>query len=173
MKRLLALGLLLIAPVLAPAAEPAADEAIFVEGSLYSAVLHTGRQAWRLLPADGPSLVLKVRPACQAGQPPPRGLWLLTRDAEGRPAEAPQLVEQEQLRLADLWTFQRKEIEALDLKPGEDDELENEKRVLQNVTRLSEHADAAFTALYDAPDSALSQARMAQRRVEEYPRQWK
>ena len=75
--------------------------------------------------------------------------------------------EQEQLRLADLWTFQRKEIEALDLKPGEDDELENEKRVLQNVTRLSEHADAAFTALYDAPDSALSQARMAQRRVEE------
>lgn len=86
MKRLLALGLLLIAPVLAPAAEPAADEAIFVEGSLYSAVLHTGRQAWRLLPADGPSLVLKVRPACQAGLPPPRGLWLLTRDAEGRPA---------------------------------------------------------------------------------------
>ena len=75
--------------------------------------------------------------------------------------------EQEQLRLADLWTFQRKEIEALDLKPGEDDDLENEKRVLQNVTRLSEHAEAAFTALYDAPDSALSQARTAQRRVEE------
>lgn len=75
--------------------------------------------------------------------------------------------EQEQLRLADLWTFQRKEIEALDLKPGEDEELENEKRVLQNVTRLSEHAEAAFTALYDAPDSALSQARIAQRRVEE------
>ena len=75
--------------------------------------------------------------------------------------------EQEQLRLADLWTFQRKEIETLDLKPGEDDELENEKRVLQNVTRLSEHAAAAFTALYDAPDSALAQARIAQRRVEE------
>lgn len=78
--------------------------------------------------------------------------------------------EQEQLRLADLWTFQRKEIESLDLKPGEDDELENEKRVLQNVTRLSEHAEAAFTALYDAPDSALAQARIAQRRVEELVR---
>lgn len=75
--------------------------------------------------------------------------------------------EQEQLRLADLWTFQRKEIESLDLKAGEDEELENEKRVLQNVTRLSEHAEAAFTALYDAPDSALAQARTAQRRVEE------
>ena len=78
--------------------------------------------------------------------------------------------EQEQLRLADLWTFQRKEIEALDLKPGEDGELENEKRVLQNVTRLNEHAEAAFTALYDAPESALAQARTAQRRVEELVR---
>lgn len=75
--------------------------------------------------------------------------------------------EQEQLRLADLWNFQRKEIESLDLKPGEDSELENEKRVLQNVTRLSEHAEAAFTALYDAPDSAIAQARTAQRRVDE------
>ena len=78
--------------------------------------------------------------------------------------------EQEQLRLADLWSFQRKEIEALDLKPGEDGELENEKRVLQNVTRLSEHAEAAFTALYDAPESALAQARSAQRRVDELAR---
>ena len=78
--------------------------------------------------------------------------------------------EQEQLRLADLWSFQRKEIESLDLKPGEDEELENEKRILQNVTRLSEHAEAAFTALYDAPDSALSQARSAQRRVDELAR---
>lgn len=86
MKRLLALAVLLIAPALAPAAGPAADEAIFVEGSQYSAVLHTGRHAWRLLPADGSQVMLKVRPACQAGLPPPRGLWLLTRDAEGRPA---------------------------------------------------------------------------------------
>ena len=78
--------------------------------------------------------------------------------------------EQEQLRLADLWTFQRKEIESLDLKPGEDGELENEKRVLQNVTRLKEHAEAAFTALYDAPESALAQARTAQRRVDELVR---
>ncbi|MBI2688684.1 MAG: DNA repair protein RecN [Acidobacteria bacterium] len=78
--------------------------------------------------------------------------------------------EQEQLRLADLWTFQRKEIESLDLKPGEDNDLENEKRVLQNVTRLSEHAEAAFTALYDAPDSALAQARIAQRHVDELAR---
>ena len=85
MKRFLALALLLIAPALAPAAEPVADEAIFVEGALYSAVLHGNRNAWRLLPTDGPGVMLRVRPACQAGLPPPRGLWLLTRDAAGRP----------------------------------------------------------------------------------------
>lgn len=78
--------------------------------------------------------------------------------------------EQEQLRLADLWSFQRKEIEELDPKLNEDQELENEKRVLQNVTRLSEHAEAAFTALYDAPESAVAQARIARKRVQELVR---
>ena len=45
--------------------------------------------------------------------------------------------EQEKLRLADLWSFQRKEIEAAALKPGEDAELENERLVLKNVARLA------------------------------------
>jgi len=97
------------------------------------------------------------------------GIFHAWRDCDRELEEIAQR-EQEQLRLADLWSFQRKEIEALDLKPGEDTELENEKRVLQNVTRLSEHAEAAFDALYDAPGSALSQARSAQRRVEELVR---
>ena len=78
--------------------------------------------------------------------------------------------EQEQLRLADLWNFQRKEIEEVDPQPAEDNELTDEKRVLQNVTRLSEHAEAAFTALYDAPDSAVAQARIAAKRVQELVR---
>lgn len=78
--------------------------------------------------------------------------------------------EQEQLRLADLWSFQRKEIEEVDPQPGEDGELEAEKRVLQNVTRLAEHAEAAYTALYDAPDSAVAQARVAVKRVHELVR---
>ena len=78
--------------------------------------------------------------------------------------------EQEQLRLADLWSFQRKEIEEVDPRVGEDSELEAEKRVLQNVTRLAEHAGAAYTALYDAPDSAVAQARAAAKRVQELVR---
>ena len=78
--------------------------------------------------------------------------------------------EQEQLRLADLWSFQRKEIEEVDPQPAEDNELTDEKRILQNVTRLSEHAETAFTALYDAPDSAVAQARIAAKRVQELVR---
>ncbi len=75
--------------------------------------------------------------------------------------------EQERLRMADLWSFQRKEIEAAALKPGEDAELENEKRVLKNVARLQESANAAYAALYDAPESAATQMRVALKRVEE------
>lgn len=87
-----------------------------------------------------------------------------------RELEEIDLREQEQLRLADLWNFQRKEIEAVAPLPGEDGELENEKRVLQNVTRLSENATVAFEALYDAPESALAQARQALKRIEELAR---
>ncbi len=75
--------------------------------------------------------------------------------------------EREQLRQADLWSFQLKEIEAAALKPQEDAELENEKRVLKNVARLQENASAAYAALYDAPQSAFSQLGAAIKRVEE------
>ena len=75
--------------------------------------------------------------------------------------------EQEQLRLADLWSFQRKEIETVGLRPNEDAALEADRRILQNVTKLSEHAEAAYTALYDAPASAVSQLRVAVKRLQE------
>ena len=75
--------------------------------------------------------------------------------------------EQEKLRLLDLWSFQRKEIESAALGPGEEDALENERRVLQNVQRLQEAADAAYAALYDSPESAVSLSRSAGKRVDE------
>ena len=59
--------------------------------------------------------------------------------------------EQEKLRMLDVWNFQRQEIEAAGLKIGEESDLENQRVVLKNVARLQEHADAAYTALYDAP----------------------
>ena len=78
--------------------------------------------------------------------------------------------EQEQLRLLDLWTFQRDEIAKAQLKPGEDVELENERRVLQNVTRLLENASQAYDALYEAEGSAYAQVRAAMRRLEDLTR---
>jgi len=78
--------------------------------------------------------------------------------------------EQEKLRLADLWSFQRKEIEAAGLKSGEDTELENERTVLKNVARLQENADAAYSALYDSPESASAQVRTALKKLEDLSR---
>ncbi len=75
--------------------------------------------------------------------------------------------EQEKLRMLDVWNFQRQEIETAGLKTGEEADLENERLVLKNVARLQENADAAYTALYDAPQSASAQIRIALKRLEE------
>ena len=75
--------------------------------------------------------------------------------------------EQEKLRLLDLWSFQRKEIESAALVPDEDTQLENERRVLQNVQKLQESAGTAYDAVYESPESAVSLTRIAAKRVEE------
>jgi DNA repair protein RecN (Recombination protein N) len=77
---------------------------------------------------------------------------------------------QEKLRLADLWSFQRKEIEAVSPQPGEDAELENERRVLRNVVRLQELAGGAYATLYEDPDSATAQIGVIAKRLEELAR---
>ena len=75
--------------------------------------------------------------------------------------------EQQKLRLLDLWSFQRKEIESAALEEGEEAALENERRVLQNVQRLQEAAETAWAAIYDSPQSALSLTRLAAKRIDE------
>jgi DNA repair protein RecN (Recombination protein N) len=78
--------------------------------------------------------------------------------------------EQEKLRLLDLWSFQRKEIESAQPRTGEDTQLEGERKILQNVTKLQESAAAAFTALYESAESATTQLRAALKRLEELVR---
>src|SRR5438270_7032759 len=51
--------------------------------------------------------------------------------------------EQVTLRLLDLWSFQRKEIESAALESDEDAVLENERRVLQNAQRVQEAGTTA------------------------------
>jgi DNA repair protein RecN (Recombination protein N) len=78
--------------------------------------------------------------------------------------------EQEKLRLADLWSFQRREIEEVAPKAGEDAELEIERRILQNFARIQEAAQGAYETLYDSPASALAGIRSSTRRLEELAR---
>jgi DNA repair protein RecN (Recombination protein N) len=78
--------------------------------------------------------------------------------------------EQDRLRMLDLWTYQRKEIESAQLQPGEDEALETEKRVLANAEKLYSAAMSAFDKLYEGSDSAEAAMRAAQRNIEELAR---
>ncbi len=78
--------------------------------------------------------------------------------------------EQDRLRMVDLWTYQRKEIEQAHLEPGEDEALETEKRVLANAEKLYAAAMSAFDELYEGGSSAEAALRSALRNVEELAR---
>jgi len=78
--------------------------------------------------------------------------------------------EQDKTRLLDLWQFQRHEIDGASLRPGEDTELEAERRVQQNAGKLLETAGAAYEALYEAPESAWTTARAVAKRLHELAR---
>lgn len=78
--------------------------------------------------------------------------------------------EQDRLRLLDLWTFQKKEIEEARLQPGEDERLESEKRVLANAEKIYTAAMHAFDLLYEGNASTSASLRTAQKHVEDLVR---
>jgi DNA repair protein RecN (Recombination protein N) len=78
--------------------------------------------------------------------------------------------EQDRLRMVDLWSYQRKEIDSAHLQPGEDEQLETEKRVLANAEKLYAAAQGAFDQLYEGGSSAEAALRAALRNVEELAR---
>jgi DNA repair protein RecN (Recombination protein N) len=78
--------------------------------------------------------------------------------------------DQEKLRMLDLWQFQRNEIDAATLRPGEDAELEAERRVQQNAGRLLDTAGAAFESLYESPESALTIVKSVARKLDDLAR---
>ena len=75
--------------------------------------------------------------------------------------------EQDRLRLMDLWSFQKREIEDAKLQPGEDERLEAEKRVLSNAEKIYNAAMQAFDLLYEGASSTSATLRSAQKHVEE------
>jgi DNA repair protein RecN (Recombination protein N) len=78
--------------------------------------------------------------------------------------------EQDRLRLLDLWTFQRREIEEAKLQPGEDERLETEKRILANAEKIYSSAMNAFDLLYEGNTSTSATVRAAQKHLEELSR---
>jgi DNA repair protein RecN (Recombination protein N) len=78
--------------------------------------------------------------------------------------------EQDRLRLLDLWTFQKREIEDAKLQPGEDERLETEKRVLANAEKIYGAAMNAFDLLYEGNASTSASLRAAQKHLEELVR---
>jgi DNA repair protein RecN (Recombination protein N) len=78
--------------------------------------------------------------------------------------------EQDRLRLLDLWTFQKREIEEAKLQAGEDERLETEKRVLANAEKIYGAAMNAFDLLYEGSTSTSASLRAAQKQVEELAR---
>jgi DNA repair protein RecN (Recombination protein N) len=78
--------------------------------------------------------------------------------------------EQDKLRLVDLWTFQKREIEEARLQSGEDQRLEAEKRVLANAEKIYSAAMNAFDLLYEGNSSTATSLRGAQKQVEDLAR---
>jgi DNA repair protein RecN (Recombination protein N) len=78
--------------------------------------------------------------------------------------------EHDKLRLLDLWNFQKKEIEEARLQPGEDEKLENEKRVLANAEKIYNSAMNAFDLLYEGNGSTTATLRAAHKHLEELAR---
>ena len=75
--------------------------------------------------------------------------------------------EAEKLQMLDILRFQVDEITRAGLQPGEDEELEEEKRRLNNVEKLSALSEDAYSLLYEADESTTATLEKAARKIEE------
>lgn len=75
--------------------------------------------------------------------------------------------EAEKFQLLDILRFQIDELERARLLMGEDQQLEEERRRLNNVEKLTTLCTESFGLIYEDSDSAITRLRQAARRVEE------
>jgi len=75
--------------------------------------------------------------------------------------------EAEKLQLLDILKFQIDELERSQLVVGEDEQLDEERRRLNNVEKLTTLCAESFALVYDDSDSAITRIRQTARRVEE------
>lgn len=89
--------------------------------------------------------------------------WAATR----RELNELQQDESDKLQLLDILRFQVDEIRRANLRAGEEAELEEEKRRLNNVEKLSALSDEVYNLLYEQDESTIATLDRAARRVEE------
>lgn len=104
------------------------------------------------------------------------GAWPLRKSYEARYSEL-QKVEQELMELEknsqvaaqrlDFLIYQRDEIAALDLAPGEDQDLEVQVRRLKNASRIVNFIENAEDALYNDDDSAIGRLQKVMQKAQE------
>jgi len=73
----------------------------------------------------------------------------------------------EKLQLIDMLRFQVNEIKIANLQVGEDIQLEEEKRRLNNVEKLTTLSSEAFSLLYDNQESTVATLEKAERKIKE------
>ncbi len=91
-----------------------------------------------------------------------KGLANIQREIENLRAD-----EAQKLQLLDILQFQVDEIKKVSLKIGEDESLEEEKRRLNNVEKLSTLSDEAYLLLYEDEAAAISTLGKAAQRITE------
>lgn len=89
--------------------------------------------------------------------------WAATRSELG----ALEKDESEKLQLLDILRFQVDEIKKAALNPGEAEELEEEKRRLNNVEKLSALSEDAYALLYENAESTAATLEKATGKIEE------
>jgi DNA repair protein RecN (Recombination protein N) len=140
--------------------------ALLKEMAPYLGDIHGQHDQQKLFSPEAQLELLDEAAGAQDLQAQVAGGWSHWQEAV-RELEELNRAEREKLRMADLWAMQLREIEAVAPSPGEDASLENERRVLGNVSRLSENASAAYEALSEAEQPALKTLAVAVRRLEE------
>jgi DNA repair protein RecN (Recombination protein N) len=133
----------------------------------YLAIIHAQNES--ILSFDGPAR-LQLLDAFAAGQLEPVATAFESwKQIRSRIDELEQ-GEQDRLRLVDLWTFQKREIDDGRFERGEDERLEAEKRVLANAEKIYNAAMNAFDLLYEGSGSTASSLRAAHKQIEELAR---
>ena len=84
-----------------------------------------------------------------------------------RELEAQGKEDAEKFQLIDILRFQIDELERARLVVGEDEQLEEERRRLNNVEKLTTLCAESFSLTYEESDSAITRIRQTARRVEE------